>query len=861
MDTIVLPTPSAPSFNLPSCSSASPTAIRAKDWQRLSQVLMYKPDRVDAGPSRMQPRSLLQTIDFPLPRALMRPDNLGLVAFAPESRTGKAREIVRRDSSLRRRMQAGAAATKLHPQSTPGSLSTGKQREAAVTSHCSPSPTADGMILPTHILALRIGPQDPRWAYIPVHWQTLAAFCNRPPPSLFTPNTNNNVPPNTVPLVEGTMPFPQGFQVLRDYFYSRSLASLLGALLPADLENLQEPSTLRNFNASPAYIKQRRRSAPEALESLARAIAATYTAHDIVARTKWIYGVYLNAWCLLVNDTDVWTAIAMTWSVITRRTWSSPPYLPSLPSATTTHFTHQVKRTSQAMKSRLALLLAASYASRSYAADRAIFITPSSQLQSEPSSTAQSQYECLNGAFYGRYGRPLRDVYIVSPECAIQAAGVKASGSMAYLEDDEDAGEDRLLVWLQDAGVDESLRKDEDPVLSDMSIVPKLLDIAERKSRSAGVGKGEEGLVVQEGAQFAIPKESESRLHYLDKNSALISIPPSRLGTLDTFLPRFIVPILLPTTPLLPKPIDPHAVARIQAIISALKFNPSIAAVLSSLSTERMAKDARWLTAENADSEILSRHSFTEGAKVAAEWIQGEVEKSGAVCELRSFREGFAPNVICRYPSTVNTTATTILSAHYDSRGSFGSLRAPGGDDDGSGTTHVLAIARLIKEKKITFKNRVELVLFAGEEQGLVGSRAYAAQLREANANVTLHIQADMLAFRSSKEPPQLGLPDLIGLPEAAYLVANISKLYAPELTVGYTSACCSDHQSFWEQGFPATQVFERAGPIIDPMYHNSGDLTNRTGYDFDQLLSITKVTFATVLETAGFDIVPVEDE
>lgn len=29
--------------------------------------------------------------------------------------------------------------------------------------------------------------------------------------------------------------------------------------------------------------------------------------------------------------------------------------------------------------------------------------------------------------------------------------------------------------------------------------------------------------------------------------------------------------------------------------------------------------------------------------------------------------------------------------------------------------------------------------------------------------------------------------------------------------------------QSFHEQGFPATQVFERAGPIADPMYHQSG--------------------------------------
>ncbi|KAG8876450.1 hypothetical protein FRB98_007266 [Tulasnella sp. 332] len=67
--------------------------------------------------------------------------------------------------------------------------------------------------------------------------------------------------------------------------------------------------------------------------------------------------------------------------------------------------------------------------------------------------------------------------------------------------------------------------------------------------------------------------------------------------------------------------------------------------------------------------------------------------------------------------------------------------------------------------------------------------------------------------------------------------------------------ACCSDHQSFHEQGFAATQLFERAGPIIDPMYHNSGDLSNRPGYDFEQLLAISKVALATILEVVGFDV------
>ncbi|KAG9086767.1 hypothetical protein FRC06_002882, partial [Ceratobasidium sp. 370] len=128
-------------------------------------------------------------------------------------------------------------------------------------------------------------------------------------------------------------------------------------------------------------------------------------------------------------------------------------------------------------------------------------------------------------------------------------------------------------------------------------------------------------------------------------------------------------------------------------------------------------------------------------------------------------------------------------------------------------------------------------------------------ELREQNANITLMIQADMLAYHDPAEPAQLGLPQFIGLPEAGQLVANVSALYAPELTVGLSAACCSDHQSFHEQGFPATQVFERAGPIIDPMYHNSGDLSDRSGYDLGQVRSIAKVTFATLLEVAGYSL------
>lgn len=76
----------------------------------------------------------------------------------------------------------------------------------------------------------------------------------------------------------------------------------------------------------------------------------------------------------------------------------------------------------------------------------------------------------------------------------------------------------------------------------------------------------------------------------------------------------------------------------------------------------------------------------------------------------------------------MKTNATVLLSAHYDSRGSFGATRAPGGDDDGSGVMALLGIARAIHRRRITFRSNVEFVAFAGEEQGLLGSKAYARQ-------------------------------------------------------------------------------------------------------------------------------------
>ncbi|KAH8830264.1 Zn-dependent exopeptidase [Flagelloscypha sp. PMI_526] len=397
------------------------------------------------------------------------------------------------------------------------------------------------------------------------------------------------------------------------------------------------------------------------------------------------------------------------------------------------------------------------------------------------------------------------------------------------------------LVWLERAPVDPSL------------VRPTYRDEVDAFLETLSSHMAIENPTNQ---QIPIQARAPPELLYRSPSAALISVDKASAFSADILLPNFWKSTLVSPESVSFLPVPTNDSDRVQKILDGLTFSPEIASIVNSLSLNGMVNDIAYLTGESPLSNIVSRHSFAEGSRLAAAWLKDQFEQTGAECELIPFLEGFAPDVICRYSPVAPSNETFILGAHYDSRGTFGSTSAPGGDDDGSGTISLLGIAKAIRFKRLRFKSHVELALFAGEEQGLLGSRAYAKELRAAGKDVTFMIQADMLAYHDPEEPMQLGLPASIGTPAVTNLVGNVSKIYSPELTVGITGACCSDHQSFHEQGYAATQVFERAGWIIDPMYHNSGDVSKRPGYDFNQLRSIAKVQFATLLHGAGYEIV-----
>ena len=69
---------------------------------------------------------------------------------------------------------------------------------------------------------------------------------------------------------------------------------------------------------------------------------------------------------------------------------------------------------------------------------------------------------------------------------------------------------------------------------------------------------------------------------------------------------------------------------------------------------------------------------------------------------------------------------TIIIGAHYDHFGIQGGILFPGADDNASGTAIILEIARVLSAAEVRTKRSLLFIAFAGEEQGLVGSKFYA---------------------------------------------------------------------------------------------------------------------------------------
>ena len=133
-------------------------------------------------------------------------------------------------------------------------------------------------------------------------------------------------------------------------------------------------------------------------------------------------------------------------------------------------------------------------------------------------------------------------------------------------------------------------------------------------------------------------------------------------------------------------------------------------------------------TALMADVEHLSgealrgRGTGQPGGALAAEFVASTFRDAGLVVTRQAIRPG-AENVIGIAPGGPRAI---LISAHYDHLGvGADGVVYPGADDNASGTTVLLALARYMGARR--HRHTMIFVAFGAEEIGLLGSAHYVA--------------------------------------------------------------------------------------------------------------------------------------
>jgi len=214
-----------------------------------------------------------------------------------------------------------------------------------------------------------------------------------------------------------------------------------------------------------------------------------------------------------------------------------------------------------------------------------------------------------------------------------------------------------------------------------------------------------------------------------------------------------------------------------------------------------------------------------------------------------------AENVCGLWPGSdpVLKNEVVVVSAHYDHVGASGGLIYNGADDNGSGTSGLLALAEALVEYG-PMKRSVLLIWVSGEEKGLWGSRAWAlnpslAKDMKAVANINIDMigrnAPNVLYVTPSPEHKDYnGLTKFMesfGVEEGFGAFPEAQKQGFDGLGSADEYYQRSDHAEFAKLGIPVCFLF--AGVHED--YHQATDTVEKI--DFDKIHRVVRMVVKTL--------------
>ncbi len=240
-----------------------------------------------------------------------------------------------------------------------------------------------------------------------------------------------------------------------------------------------------------------------------------------------------------------------------------------------------------------------------------------------------------------------------------------------------------------------------------------------------------------------------------------------------------------------------------------------------------------------------TRHSQYAGGLAASQWIRDQFLAYGYTDVSFHNYNSWNDNVVCVKPGAVYPDRYVVVGGHYDSTNFSGDGYAPGADDNATGTVGVLQVAKAFAAHE--FEYTMIFIAFSGEEQGLVGSDAWAAEAAAGGMDIVGMLNMDMLCYKATSDAEDVDIISNASSDVLADLAYAAIATYVPELAAveGYLSGGSSDHASFWGNGFRAIFFFEDSD-AYSPYIHTSNDVIGTSANNFGFMFKNVKAAIAT---------------
>ncbi len=253
-----------------------------------------------------------------------------------------------------------------------------------------------------------------------------------------------------------------------------------------------------------------------------------------------------------------------------------------------------------------------------------------------------------------------------------------------------------------------------------------------------------------------------------------------------------------------------------------------------------------------ASDKLEGRLTGSKGERKAAKYIEKEFKKLGLQPYIgNSFGQKFDYTVKLNPHSdseNISNSGTNvigyldnhakksiIIGAHYDHLGrnehhnstlpnSEGKIHN-GADDNASGVSAVLELARIFSQNNAIEDANFIFALFSGEEDGLIGSKKLAEEIPFQKIPVTAMINMDMIGRLDKNKALTVG-----GIGTSP-LFGDIVNRYKPagfNLAIDSSGTGPSDHTSFYLKDIPVLFFF--TGTHED--YHKPSDDTDRINFE-----------------------------